>query len=322
MGAMQPVRTMADFLPLARDGRAEEGVRLVSLAVEAGDPEATFTLGDIYWRGAGVPQDFLHGRALMERASQMGHPVALRAITNLMASGIAGPRDWPGAMARLRAEARFDGRRAQMLQLIERMKLDSNGDPAALPRARQVSASPYVLYYQRLFTPEECDFLCLVAEGGYERQTVRYETGPSYVDPMRTAEGSGIHWLIEDPATHALNRRLAAASGTEYDQGEPLLVLRYSPGQEYKAHIDALAGEKNKRIKTALVYLNTEYADGETEFLKVGMLVKGSKGDAIVFRNVTDDGRPDHMSEHAGRPVTRGVKYLASRWIRAERHVA
>ena len=47
-----------------------------------------------------------------------------------------------------------------------------------------------------------------------------------------------MHWLIEDPVIHALNRRLAAVSGTAWDQGEPLQILRYSPGQQYRNHFD------------------------------------------------------------------------------------
>ena len=39
--------------------------------------------------------------------------------------------------------------------------------------------------------------------------------------------------------------------------------------------------------------------------------------DALLFRNVTQDGAADPMAQHAGLPVTRGVKLIASRWIRA-----
>jgi prolyl 4-hydroxylase len=129
-----------------------------------------------------------------------------------------------------------------------------------------------------------------------------------------------MHWLIEDPATHALNRRLAALTGTNVDQGEPLHILRYRPGQEYRPHVDWLLDD-NPRVLTALVYLNEEYTGGETEFVKTGLKVRGSKGDVLVFRSQGPAGGLDPLSEHAGRPVTTGTKYLASRWIRARKHV-
>jgi prolyl 4-hydroxylase len=138
---------------------------------------------------------------------------------------------------------------------------------------------------------------------------------------MRTSDGSTIHWLIEDPAVHALNRRLAAASGSDAAQGEAIQILRYRPGQQYHPHFDFVRASDNQRTWTALVYLNHDYTGGETSFLRTGLKVKGRKGDAIVFRNAGADGGPDPMSEHAGLPVAGGVKYLASRWIRAKRWV-
>jgi prolyl 4-hydroxylase len=137
---------------------------------------------------------------------------------------------------------------------------------------------------------------------------------------LRTSDGSTLHWLVEDPATHALNRRLARFTGTDVNQGEPLHILRYRPGQEYRPHVDWLLDD-NPRVLTALVYLNDEYTGGETAFVKTGLKVRGRKGDVLVFRSQGADGGLDPMSEHAGLPVTSGIKYLASRWIRARKHI-
>jgi len=247
--------------------------------------------------------------------------VALRAYTNLLANGIAGGRDWPAAIARLRAEARIDARRAQMLSLIERMDLTSDGAPRALPDAEKLSDSPEVALFRTLFTDAECDFLQLVAEPSYAESLVLDSHGREHRDTIRTSDGAPMHWLVEDPLIHALNRRLAAASGTDYNQGEPLLILRYRPGQQYRNHYDALPGVDNQRFKTALVYLNQGYGGGETAFTKTDLKVAGRKGDCIVFRNSLGNGRYDPMAEHAGLPITSGVKYLASRWIRERRHL-
>jgi prolyl 4-hydroxylase len=114
---------------------------------------------------------------------------------------------------------------------------------------------------------------------------------------------------------------LAAASGTAYEQGEALQILRYRPGQQYRAHVDAVPSTENQRATTALVYLNDDFQGGETYFVKVGLKVKGEKGDAIVFRNATADGAADYDAEHAGLPVTSGTKHLASRWIRERRWI-
>jgi prolyl 4-hydroxylase len=313
--------TFAQAVELSQAGREDEAQALVEQLAEAGDPDGLFTLADLHWSGApGIPEDHARGRALFERASDAGHPMAIRAATNLLASGIVGRRDWPGAIARLRVEAKEDVRRAQMLALIEAMDLTPSGHPARPPRGERISDSPEVTRFPGLFTPAECDYLRMIAETGYQPSMV-VQNGKEIRDPIRTSDGAPMHWLIEDPAIHALNRRIAAASETLYEQGEPLLILRYRPGEQYRRHLDALPGIENPRFKTALVYLNQGYAGGETEFTAVGLKVKGATGDAIVFRNTHLTGGTDPMSEHCGQPVTDGVKYLASRWIRERRHL-
>jgi prolyl 4-hydroxylase len=117
---------------------------------------------------------------------------------------------------------------------------------------------------------------------------------------------------------NALNRRIAAFSGTSVAQGEPLQLLCYRPGAEYRAHVDALPSEPNQRILTVLVYLSNDYAGGETHFPRAGLSFRGNPGDALIFSNVTGDGRLDPLAIHAGMPVTSGVKWIASRWIRAQ----
>ena len=56
--------------------------------------------------------------------------------------------------------------------------------------------------------------------------------------------------------------------------------------------------------------------------MKTGLTVKGKRGGVLVFRSQGADGGCDLLSEHAGLPVTSGVKYLASRWIHEQRYAA
>jgi prolyl 4-hydroxylase len=295
--------------------RQDEALPIIRRLADQGDSDALFTLGDMYWCGMGLPQQLDTGRELFRRASDAGNPAAIRAYTNLLASGIAGPRDWPAAIARLRHEARHDGRRAAMLAVIDAMDLTPDGDPREPPQGEMISRSPIIVHYSALFSAQECAFLLMVAEPGYTRSLVGHDGTPLVRDEVRTSDGATIHPLIEDPAIHALNRRIAMASDTHVTQGEPLQLLRYQPGQQYRNHLDFQRGP-NPRIRTALVYLNDAYRGGETRFPRIGLDVKGNPGDAIVFQNAIGD-RADLMSEHAGLPVESGTKYLASRWLRA-----
>jgi len=318
----RPDPRLGRALALVDAGRRPEGILLLNQLAAQDEPGALLTLAEWKWIGTIVPQDLRQARELYRRADEAGHPGAAAAFTNLLGSGIAGPRDWPLAIRRLRAEARQDRTRRAALSLVEKMKLDANGDPIVAPEGRSLSQSPQVTLFPKLLTPTECEYLRRVADPGFQPSVViDVKTGRDYADPIRTSDGSTMHWLIEDPAVHALNRRLAAAAGVGAEQGEPLQILRYRPEQQYRSHMDFVPGVDNQRVLTALVYLNEGYGGGETSFVKTGLAVKGATGDAIVFRNAGVDRRAEPMSEHAGLPVTSGTKFLASRWMRESRFV-
>jgi prolyl 4-hydroxylase len=316
-----PPAVLAPVIALAQAGRLDDAVALLRRMGDEGEPEALVLLADFHWQGGPVAQDPQAARDYYRRASDAGHRRAATVYTNLLASGVSGEVDWPAALARLRNEASADPARASALRVIEAMDLAADGAPRSVPAGERISESPRVTLFSQLFTPDECDLLLAVADPGFHASTVVDAQGRDVPDPLRNSDGAPLHWMIEDPAINALNRRLAAVSGAAYDQAEAMLILRYRPGQEYRRHFDALPGLENQRILTALVYLNDGYAGGETEFPRAALKISGKRGDAIVFQNTGPDGRADPMSEHAGLPVTEGVKYLASRWIRERRHL-
>ena len=92
-----------------------------------------------------------------------------------------------------------------------------------------------------------------------------------------------------------INRRIAALTRTSVKQGEPLHILRYRPGQQYHPHNDWLP-PPNRRVMTALIYLNDEYQGGETFFAETGLKVKGRKGDALVFVSALANGDLDPLT--------------------------
>lgn len=300
-------------------GRIPEALLIFGQLAAQGEPEALFMLGGAKWSGAGGTQDPARGRELFRQAGEAGHSDARIFLTNLLANGVAGPRDWPGVIQRLRIEAKSEPRRREALVLVEKMKLGEAGDPQQAPKGETLSDSPAVTLFPRLFTADECEYLRKLAEPLFTPSTVFDSNRKLVRDPIRTSDGGTIHWLIEDPAVHALNRRLGAATGTSAEQGEAIQILRYRPGQQYHPHLDFVRASGNDRVLTALVYLNHDYGGGETCFVKTGLKVKGRKGDVLVFRNAAPDGGPDPMAEHAGLPVTSGTKYIASRWIREKR---
>jgi prolyl 4-hydroxylase len=297
-------------------GRPGEAYRLLTGPQAGADPEAVFALAN--WRLAGqiVRRDLAAARDLFRRAAEAGHEGAARIHTAFVGNGTGAPADWPAAL-RLLGHYGFAGAAAQRA-LIDRMGLSPAGDPLETPVEERLSERPYVSVFPALFSPAECDFLIAEAQAWLEPSVViDPQTGRQLRNPIRTSDGMSFALFREGPAVHALNRRIAAATGTGVAQGESLQVLRYRPGQEYRPHFDAVAGEANQRILTMLVYLNEGYAGGETLFVRTGLSFKGKKGDALLFRNALADGSADALSQHAGLPVAAGEKLIASRWIRA-----
>lgn len=316
---MTPHPMLQQAIMLSNAGRNAEAAAIVTRLAASGDPQALFLLGQMQWGGGIVTQDPVAARRNFERAAQAGHGAARIVSTNLLASGIAGPRDWAGALMRLPGEVSIDPRRKGQIELLGKMHLDAAGNPFRLREAEVMSEAPSVRLFAGLLTAAECAYLVDLASRAFQPAMVRNPAGGMMRDPIRNSDEATLHWMIEDPVVHAINRRLAAVSGTDAAQGEAMQILRYQPGQQYRAHYDFNPTLDNQRVLTALAYLNHDYRGGETAFIKTGLQVKGRKGDVVVFRNTLDTVALDPMSEHCGMPVVSGTKYLASRWIRAGR---
>jgi prolyl 4-hydroxylase len=275
-----------------------------------------------YWclTGERVRRDLAASRSLFERAAALGDPDSQVIARAFIAAGVGGPSDWALALRKLDAAASDDPNAAAQSGLIQAMDLGPDGTPRSEFRAQTLSVDPEVRLFPGIFSSVECDYLVATAAPLLRPSTVVDPyTGRDIPHPVRTSSAVGFPFIAENPAIHALNRRLAAASGTDVRAGEPLQVLRYAPGQQYREHSDALPGvaPNQQRVLTALVYLNDDYEGGETAFPAVDLKIRGRAGDGLLFRNASPDGRPNPRALHAGLPVTAGAKLIASRWIRA-----
>ena len=311
---------MSQSRALVERGDLQAAAMILKQSEEQGDALAARELALWCLTGQLIRRDLKTSRALFERAARLGDDYSAAVTRAFVAGGVGGPSDWPRAMELLQDAARTDPAASAQLDLIDQMDLGPDGDPQAAFECRKLSDSPEVLLFPSLFSPAECDFI-IEAAGPALRPSFVIDpvTRREVPNAVRTSEGAAFPFVDENPAIHALNRRLAAASKSEVRAGEPLQVLRYSPGQQYREHSDALPGvaPSEQRVLTFLVYLNQDYEGGETAFPRIGLKVGGRLGDGLLFRNATPAGEPDPLAIHAGLPVVSGVKHLASRWIRA-----
>ena len=307
-----------EALALAAAGRTDEAVALIAAHVARGDAEALFVRG--LWRLEGriVAPDHAGAREDLRRAADAGNAGAARILPSLLATGIGGARDWPASLTTMRRMA-ADPFVERQLALVERMALDSDGEPTQLAEAQVLRADPSIRLVRGLFSSAECALLIALAAARFKPALIFHEAQQKFVrDALRDSETASFPIVSETPFVHALNRRLAAVTGTDAACGETLQVLKYAAGQQYRPHLDAIPALANQRVLTALVYLNEDYAGGETRFLDLNVDVRGRTGDALIFANALPDGRPDARTRHAGLPVTAGTKYAASRWIRQQ----
>lgn len=303
---------------LAQRGDALAAADVLNRAQQSGDAVAARELALWFLSGQVIRRSLASSRALFERAAELGDSYSAAVTRAFFAAGVGGPADWPRAISLLRAAS--DPEAARQLALIEAMDLTADGAPAVEFTAETLSETPDVRRFPALFSQAECDYLIETAKPLLAPSVVvDPRTGQQVPNPIRTSSAAGFPFLDENPAIHALNRRLAAASNTDVRAGEPLQILHYEPGQQYHRHSDALphVAPDQQRVLTFLVWLNDDYEGGETAFPAVDLEVRGRTGDGLLFRNASADGAPDPRSIHAGLPVTRGVKHLASRWIRA-----
>src|SRR5690606_35992877 len=139
--------------------------------------------------------------------------------------------------------------------------------------------------------------------------------------------GIAQYGLMENDFMHfLLQERMAKACGVPRIQMEGFAVLFYRPGDEFSAHVDyydpqQLQGRREiqahgQRCLTFLVYLNDDYAGGETQFTELGFSHKGKAGEALYFVNAAPDGKGDPRTRHAGAPVLNGNKWVLSQYFR------
>lgn len=280
------------------------------------DGDAAMAMAERTLLGFECEADLEAAYGFVKHAARLGHEDGRRAWVYLTAAGIGCKADPPGAqqmLAELGREDRFAAVQNAFLQHLTCEQRLAEIVPEI------ISDDPHIAIYRGLFSDAECRYLMMLGTPWLQQAAVLGLDGQPRMDNVRDANCATIVNLAEDLVVQAVNRTIAAATGTEAGWGEPLNILQYAPGQQYKPHHDG-TGSDNVSIRnlTALIWLNDQYEGGETDFPKIRVRVRGQVGDMLVFRNTRDDGSFDERMIHAGLPVTTGIKWMASRWIRGE----
>ena len=173
----------------------------------------------------------------------------------------------------------------------------------------------------RFFDEVECGRLMTMIDAT-GRPSTAY--GVDYSSGLRTSYSADLNHL--DPFVRKLQQRIDKLLGTDPSTGETLQGQRYLEGQEFKPHVDWFTPGTpawdeawpcgGQRAFTAMAYLNTVEEGGETDFPLLDIALKPRAGTLLVWNNTDANGDPNKLTLHSGNPVTRGRKYIVTRWYR------
>ncbi len=305
-------------------------------AVQAGYPPA-LRAAAIHFGRKPAEADQVRCLQLLERGANRGDVVCARLLAERLARG-EGCAAQPGAARELLQQLAAHG--IGPLPAVEAVRIRDAGSPAGTLAIEEVlrpasvqpqSRQPVVATVDGLLSADECRLLIACAEPRLVRsRTVDPRTGQPMSLEVRTSEDASFDPILEDLALRLVQVRMANAAQLPLAHAEHLTVLRYRPGQEYRPHRDYRPPgslehdhpEAGNRRRTICAYLNDVEAGGETEFPVASLKVAPRAGRAVIFENLLPDGTPDVDSLHAGLPVQRGEKWLATLWLRQGRYRA
>ena len=186
---------------------------------------------------------------------------------------------------------------------------------------------PRLVVFGDLLAADECVELIAMARQRLARsETVVESDGASAVNEARTSDGMFFE-RGENALVARIEARIAALLNWPVENGEGLQILRYRPGAEYKPHYDyfdpaqpgtsALLQRGGQRLATLVMYLNTPARGGATTFPDVQFEVMPVRGNAVFFSYELP--LPETRTLHGGAPVLEGEKWVATKWLRADR---
>lgn len=147
-----------------------------------------------------------------------------------------------------------------------------------------------------------------IGQGAYQNARTNKMLSVSYMAEI--ADNRVCQEIHNTYYTMLLSAGINYAKRYAIDEGlwhEPYSILKYSSGEEYKAHYDGGTGVG--RAISAICYFNDDYEGGEIEFVNFDVKIKPKAGMLILFPS-------NYTYRHIAHPIISGTKYAIVTWIR------
>lgn len=325
------------------EGRFDDAVNTLAVAARENDFVAMTELGKRLIVGDRAPYLLQDGAKLLSDAAKNGNADAAIRLACMTALGAGVEQSWDKALAMLVHAARLDSKAAQgQLRILAGYDAQTGGDDwMQLARSIDLAAwlspapgevlndSPRIARFPSFISPAVCAWMIehlrprLKPAKIYSADHHRHVT-----NEMRTNSIGPLHLACIDLVNVVVQYRISAVTELPVSNFDGPTALHYRVGEEIKDHFDFINPDisnyeheirtRGERLITFLIYLNDDYDAGETAFPKLNISHKGALGEGLLFVNVLADGKPNPQSAHAGRPPTRGEKWLISQFVREE----
>jgi hypothetical protein len=327
-------------------GRHHDAIDMLARGTSGGDLACMTQLGKRLLVGDRAPALAKEGAGFLLEAAVKGEAEAAARMATLTALGVCCQQSWSEALQWLvvAAERQWPAARGALLVLAEATPAGTPGTPGeswaklaarvdlaswwVSPAARELSTDPRVRTVDSFITVAGCDWIIARARNRLTRARVYDPVNrQDIVGQTRTNSVANFALTEVELLDVLLQAKMSSACGVPMNHMEAPAVLHYGVGEQASNHYDFVdpatpdyAGEiarNGQRVVTFLVYLNDDYAGGETDFPTLGFSHKGRRGQGLFFVNAHADLQPDLRMLHAGRPPTRGEKWIVSQFIRS-----
>ncbi|KAI3637488.1 hypothetical protein MIR68_004137 [Amoeboaphelidium protococcarum] len=188
---------------------------------------------------------------------------------------------------------------------------------------------PFMMYLSKILTRGESQHLIEAARPLFKRSTIVSDSDDTRISEIRTSSSAHLK-RSHDKVVECIEERISMFVDKPVHNIEPLQVVWYREGQQYKPHYDwfdvAFPGADKElerggqREITIFAYLNTvdmEKHGGATSFPQINVDVPAVVGDAAFWYNTDDNQVEDRATQHGGSPIIGNVeKYGLNVWIR------